>query len=364
MTARAMRIPADELLRFAADILAAAGLGRAAAREAAEVLVWADARGIRSHGVTNLAEIYVPKLRSGDIRASAEMEEVSRFGATALLSARGGLGLLAGRRAMSEAIALAATHGVGCVAVRESTHFGAAGFYAEMALASRQIGMAMTNLGGRAVAAPIGGSACLGTNPIAAAAGDPARPFFSFDASTTVVATGKIKEAARRGEAVPEGWLYRRSGEPTRDPRDYLTGGALPPALGGAVETGGHKGFGYNILVELLCGLLTGGPIALDADAPHRPENEGIGHFFLALNVEGFRSHRPFCDAVEAAMTGYRDRGLREDWRGLTYPGAPEAEKLGRARREGILLDEALLQRMADLARTLDVNPIFERDAA
>lgn len=362
--ARPMRIPTEELLRFASDILTSAGLDPADAREAAEVLVWADARGIRSHGVTNLAEIYVPKLRSGEIRASAQWEEVSRFGATALFSAHGGLGLLAGRRAMAEAIALASEHGVGCVAVRESTHFGAAGFYAEMALGSQQIGLAMTNLGGRAVAAPIGGSACLGTNPIAAAAGDPARPFFSFDASTTVVATGKIKEAARRGEAVPEGWLYRRNGEATRDPGEYLRGEALPPALGGAVETGGYKGLGYNVLVELLCGLLTGGPIALNADSPERPENEGIGHFFLALNVKGFRAHGPFCDAVTAAMTGYRDRGLREDWRGLTYPGAPEAGKLDQSGRDGILVDDILLRRMADLARSLNVSPIFERDAA
>jgi LDH2 family malate/lactate/ureidoglycolate dehydrogenase len=358
-----IRIPAEELLRFAGEIFESAGLDPAEARDAAEVLVWADARGIRSHGMTNLAEIYVPKLRSGEIRAGAPWEEVSRFGTTALYSAHGGLGLLSGRRAMAEAIAIAAEHGVGCVAVRESTHFGPAGFYAEMALGSQQIGVAMTNLGGRAVAAPIGGSACLGTNPIAVAAGDPDRPFYSFDASTTVVATGKIKEAARRGEPVPEGWLYRRDGEPTRDPAEYLSGAALPPALGGAVETGGFKGFGYNLLVELLCGLLTGGPIALDADSPDRPENEGIGHFFLALNVEGFRAPEPFCDAVTAAMTGYRDRGRREDWRGLTYPGAPEAEKLDRSSREGVLVDDILLGRMADLARLLNVNPIMEKDA-
>jgi LDH2 family malate/lactate/ureidoglycolate dehydrogenase len=349
-------IDIDACTRFTAEVLAAAGLSAADAAAAADVLVYAEARGIRSHGITNLAEVYVPKLLNGSIVADARFRVLSARGATALWDAEGQLGLNVGREAMAAASAIARDHGVGCIAVRNSTHFGAAGFYAEMAADAGQVGFATTNLGPQPVAAPPGATPCLGTNPIAFAAGNRDDHFYSFDASTTVVATGRIKEAARRGQVVPDGWLFRPDRSSTNDPAEYMAGKAFPPMLGGTVESGGYKGFGLNLLVELLCGTLVDGPIAVDGlrgstDVPGR-----VGHFFLAIDVAAFRPVAEFDRDVASAMKRYAARATEEDWGGLTYSGAPEAARLADARQRGIPVDPIQHKRMTALAQQLGVD--------
>ncbi|QJC51028.1 Ldh family oxidoreductase [Paenibacillus albicereus] len=361
-------VPAQELRRFAEEAFRACGAPEATARTAAEVLCYADENGFDTHGVANLERIYVARMLDGRIDPQAEFELTAETASIAALDARGGLGLAVGARAMELAIDKAAQTGIGCVAVRRSSHFGSAGYYTQQAVRRGMIGIAMTNLGSQAIARPPGGSAAmLGTNPIAMGAPGEGHPPFQLDMSTTVVATGKIKAALRRGEPIPEGWLVDGEGRPVTDPAAYEEGWGHLQMLGGDLSTGGAKGFGLALLVDILCGALSGAEMG-----PHErllspegraagAEDVGVGHFFLAIDPARFRPDGGF----ERDMGGMLGALLacppaREGGR-VVYPGYLEA---ARARREQVELDETLAAQLFELAGRLGLAPLRERAGA
>jgi L-2-hydroxycarboxylate dehydrogenase (NAD+) len=287
-------IPPHILREFVERVFVALGTPPDDARICAEVLVASDLQGIESHGVGRL-KVYYQRIRAGVQQVNTAMEIVKETETTALVDGHHGMGAVIAFRSMRLAIDKARSYGLGAVAVRNSTHFGIAGFYSGMAAAEGMIGLAMTNA--RPVIPPtFGAEPMLGTNPIAFAAPSDGEYPFSFDAATSTVSRGKIEALVRAEKPVPEGWVVDTTGAPLTDSREILgrleSGSALLLPLGGAGEsTGGYKGYDLATMVEILCASLCGGAflkdlLGLAPDGSRRPYM--LGHFFLAIDIAHF----------------------------------------------------------------------------
>jgi L-2-hydroxycarboxylate dehydrogenase (NAD+) len=287
-------VSAEVLQRFVEQVFVAVGTPPDDARICAEVLVASDLRGIESHGVGRL-KVYYERIRAGVQLVETEMEIVRETETTALVDGHHGMGAVIAYRAMRLAIDKAREYGLGAVAVRDSTHFGIAGYYALMAAREGMMGLALTNA--RPVIPPtFGAEPMLGTNPIAFAAPSDAGFPFCFDAATSVVSRGKIEVYDRAEKPTPEGWVIDPAGQPLTDPGQILqglpSGKALMLPLGGAgEETGGYKGYSLSTMVEILCASLGAGAFMKDLlgfapDGSRRPYM--LGHFFLAIDIAHF----------------------------------------------------------------------------
>lgn len=351
-------IAAPELFDFTVAALSASGFDPQQANEAAQVLQHADLAGHDTHGVANLGNVYLAGVRSGEIDPAATPVWVHDHGACATLDAKAALGLLAGRQGMQRAIDKARDYGIGCVVVRNSSHFGAAGFYASLALEHGMLGMAMTNLGREPVAHPLGSVApLLGTNPISLAAPVAQAPApFLLDMSTTVCASGKVKQAIRRQQSVPAGWLHDAQGRALSDPHSYLDGTGLLPMLGGATfEQGGHKGMGLGLLVDVLCGVLSGAHTGADQGGSGR---NSIGHFFLAIAPEALGQGENFAPAMDGLLGYIQNAPVHPGFEPLSYPGQPDAESRSLRMRAGVPVDAALLRQLDEIAAQLNIQPL------
>ena len=241
--------------------LTTVGVGDADARTTADVLVTTDTWGVFTHGVKVLRG-YVRRLRAGGLRADARPEIVAAGPAWAIVDGDSALGMVTSVFAMRTAMAKARDCGIGYAGVRNSCHFGAAGYYANMAAAADMIGLAMAN-DMPSVTAPGARGRVTGSNPLAYAVPTAdGRPIL-LDMATSVVAGGKVAAAHAAGKPIPADWVVDRDGEPTTDPAAFLEGGALRPMAG-------HKGYGIALLIETLSGVLTG-----RSDAPGPPLDRG-----------------------------------------------------------------------------------------
>jgi LDH2 family malate/lactate/ureidoglycolate dehydrogenase len=349
--------PVSALCDFAVSAFVVCGLDAEDALKATEALCFADLRGNTTHGTFNLTTIYAPRLI--DRRISAQQGPSSVVvdgGASVLLDGRNRLGLLVGTEAIDLAVDRARAHGVAAVAVRNSTHFGAAGFYAARAAAAGTIGIALTNCGAQAIVPPPGGiERMLGTNPIAAAAPTKGDAPFILDGSTTAVAAGKVRAAQRSGRSIPEGWLRRLDGTATTDPAAYEDGTAELAWLGGKIETGAAKGFGLGLLVELLAGALPGAALGTSAD--ERADHD-VGHFFLAINPAAFSGAAAFTTAADTALARIAAASPAPGADRVRYPGMIEAERFEHALAHGAELSADVATALDELAAQLDLAPI------
>jgi LDH2 family malate/lactate/ureidoglycolate dehydrogenase len=296
---------ASVLTDFCVRVFRKLGVTEEDAKITAEVLVAADLRGVDSHGVARLRR-YVRGLNNGMMHLEPKIKVVSETPTTVLIDAGGGLGQPVSYRAMKQAIEKAGQYGVGFVTVRNSNHYGIAGYYAMMALDHDYIGLSMTNAGAL-VSPTFGRKAMLGTNPIAVAVpGEDELPFV-LDMATSTVPRGKLEVYNRLGKSIPLGWAVDETGTPCTDPGRILdnfvnrTGGGLLP-LGGAGELmGGHKGYGLAMLVEIFCAALSGSAFSYETYkvAPNdSPFPANVGHFFGAWRVDAFRP----VDELKASM--------------------------------------------------------------
>ncbi len=266
--------PIEALREFCTRVFLHFGVAKNDAMQAAEVLASADLRGIDSHGVARLHS-YFDMLGEGRINPKPELKVVRSTLSTATVDGDNGLGLVVGPQANRIAMDMAEKAGSGWVSVRNTNHYGIAGYYVLKALERDLIGWAMTN--STMLVAPLwGAERMLGTNPIAIAFPGKEEPPIVIDMATSAAAYGKIEIARRRGEPIPEGWAIDSEGRPTTNPDHMVDGGALLP-LGSDRDRGGHKGYGLAIMVDVLCGVLSGanwGPFAPRRGvARHFPEN-------------------------------------------------------------------------------------------
>lgn len=340
------RVPTSELRAFYAAVFEGLGVAAGAAGDGADALSYADRNGIDSHGAFNLQRIYVEQLETGMIDASASAVVASDDGPIALVDGQRALGLATARRAIDEAISRAQRWGVGIAAVRNSTHCGALGFYVRRAAAEGMVALATTNCGGEALLRPPGGAAArLGTNPIALAAPPGRQPQFCLDMSTAVVASGRVRLLAGRGEPIQEAWF---DGAFAADATPASVDVSRLRFLGGERHTGVYKGYGLAILVDLLSGLLTGADVG-----PLGPGDGGIGHFFLVLSPEAFGTGDSFEDRLDATLASLRNAGSDG---AVGYPGLPEDAIVRERERTGIPIDEVTRACLLAVAQHLDLR--------
>jgi L-2-hydroxycarboxylate dehydrogenase (NAD+) len=296
VTATTCWMPFDFLEAFVTDVFRGVGVPEADARICAEVIINADKRGIDSHGIGRLKPIYYDRIVKSRVQQPVtEFEIVRDCKATAVVDGHHGMGMVVGKRCMEMAIEKARIHGMGMVAARNSTHYGYAAHYSIMAVEANMIGVTGTNA--RPSIAPTHGTEnMLGTNPLVFAFPTDEEFPFTNDYATSVIQRGKIEQYAREGKRCPQGLVIDRYGNTKTDPHkileDLVKGqSALTPIGGVGEDTGGHKGYGFATVVEILSAALQQGAFLKQlngVDARGRLVPYALGHFFIAIDIECF----------------------------------------------------------------------------
>jgi LDH2 family malate/lactate/ureidoglycolate dehydrogenase len=334
--------PAEFLREFVVRVFESYGIPDEDARTAADVLIVSDLRGIDSHGVARLMT-YCDMLELKRINPRPRPSIVRETPSTATVDGDNGLGLVVGPWANRVAMSKAESAGSGWVSVRNTNHYGIAGWYVLEALKRDLIGWSMTNT--TKLVAPLwGGERMLGTNPIAIAFPGLEEPPIVIDLATCAVAYGKIEIARRKQQPIPDGWAIDAAGRVTHDPAGMIEGGALLP-LGSDREHGGHKGYALAMMVDVLSAVLSGAnwgpftpPFALRQEIPARSVGKGIGHFFGAMRIDGFVEPEEFKRQIDDLIRTFRQTRPMPGTAGPLIPGDPEREAEVRRRVEGIPL--------------------------
>jgi L-2-hydroxycarboxylate dehydrogenase (NAD+) len=356
MAGQEVKVFRIEVLReFSTRIFLHFGVPKADATQAADVLASADLRGIDSHGVARLTS-YFDLLSEGLINLTPKIKILRSTASTATIDGDNGLGLVVGPQANTICMNMAEKAGSGWVSVCNTNHFGIAGYYVLQALERDMIGWAMTN--STKLVTPLwGAERMLGTNPIAIAFPGKDEPPIVIDMATCAAAYGKIEMARRRGESIPQGWGIDNQGRGTTNPDDIVAGGALLP-LGSDRERGGHKGYGLAIMVDVLCGALSGAnwgpftpPFALRQEIPARSVGKGIGHFFGAMRIDGFIEADEFKRQVDDFVRTFRATKPAPGTNGPLIPGDPEREAEKIRSREGVPLIAPVVEELRAISK-------------
>ena len=343
-----------------ASILAAWGMPAAFAERTAEVMSWADLHGIDSHGISMLP-IYHERHLSGRVNMRAQPRTLRETPVSALLDGDGGLGHEPSRQAMEAAIAKAQAIGMAAVCVRNSSHFGACGFYAKMAADAGLIGMVATSASIVQVAPTGGAEAQLGTDPWAfAAPGREGEPFV-LDMATTTVAAGRIRNKANEGLPAPPGWLLTRDGLPSTDPLEVQKGGFLT-SLGGSAVGSSYKGYGLAVMVNILSSCLSGATLITDPMHTKKPAGLDIGHFFLALSPALFREDGAFEADVATLCDTLRATRPVDAAHPVMVAGDPERRNAARRMEGGIPVGRNLLAQVRQIAAESNVPWLLGTD--
>lgn len=350
----------DVLKVFTIDVLKHMGCSQKEALLAAEVLLSADLRGIDSHGIARLSG-YARLWEAKRINPRPNVRVVHETPSTAVVDGDAGLGLVVGPTAMDIAIAKARTAGTGWVAVRNSNHFGIAGYHAMKCLEYDMIGMAMTNAS-PLVAPTFSTERLLGTNPIAVAIPAGEQPPFVADFATTTAANGKLEILQRKGLDAPTGWIQDKHGESTTDAHAVKEGGALLP-LGSDREHGSHKGYCLGAWVDIFSAVLSGAnygpwvpPFVSFLSPPADPVGSGIGHFFGAMRVDAFRPADEFKSHMDKWISRFRAATPVAGQPRVLVPGDPERETAEERIKNGIPLNGKVIEDLEALAGKYGIN--------
>lgn len=327
---------------------------------AADVLLQADLRGVDSHGVARLSG-YVRLWEARRINAKPSIKIVHETPSTAVVDGDKGLGLVVAPAAMRIAIEKAKQCGTGWVAVKNSNHFGIAGYHSMMALEYKMIGLSMTNAS-PLVAPTFSTERLLGTNPICVAIPADKQPPFVADFATTTAANGKLEILQRKNQDAPLGWVQTKEGTPTTNANGVKDGGALIP-LGSDREHGSHKGYSLGAWVDIFSGVLSGanyGPwvppfVSFLAPAAD-PVGEGIGHFVGAMRVDAFRPTGDFLYHMDNWIGRFRSAKTVSGQPHVVIPGDPEREQEALRSKNGIPLNEKVVADLSEVGVKLKVD--------
>jgi len=350
----------EQLYIFTTGVFRQMGCTEVHADIAAKTLISADVRGIDSHGVARLSG-YVRLWEAGRINATPNITIVHETPSTAVVDGDSGLGLVVAPYAMQVAIKKAALAGTGWVSVRNSNHFGIAGYHAMMALDHDMIGMAMTNASAL-VAPTFSVERMLGTNPIAVAIPAKQQPPFVADFATTTAANGKLEILQRKNEDTPLGWVQDVDGSPTTDANALKKSGALLP-LGSDREHGSHKGYALGSIVDIFSAVLSGasyGPWAPPFPAyvpmPENMPGAGLGHFLGAMRVDAFRPAAEFKQHMDNWIGRFRQAKPAEGYDRVLIPGDPEREMEAIRMKEGIPIINSVVEELAKVGEKMGVK--------
>ena len=353
----------ETLNRFCRDAFGAFGFSEEESGEITDVLLKADLYGIESHGMQRMVR-YHKGIEKGTIHPEARPEVVFETPVSAVIDGHSGMGQLISIFAMKKAIEKAKTTGVGIVTVRESNHFGIAGYYAKMAADEGLLGMACTN--SEAIMVPtFGRKAMLGSNPIAVAMPADPYPFF-FDCSTTVVTRGKLEMYNKMGKPLPEGWALDKNGHPSTDAPDVLAnivaknGGGIMPLGGSSEVSGSHKGYGYGMICELFSSIFSLG-VTSDKCCTF-PDRTGICHGFMAVDPAVFGDPQAIRDHLSQYLEELRESPKADGQDRIYTHGEKEVFAEQERRKNGIPVNDNTMVELADLCGylNLDFHKYFE----
>jgi LDH2 family malate/lactate/ureidoglycolate dehydrogenase len=348
------RVPAERVRQQIEAVLTAWGMPSEAVRTTAEVMLETDLAGVDSHGISMLMDYDQSRLK-GKLNLQAQPTVVRENAVTALVDAQAGLGHPAAVFGMRLAISKAKQSGLAAVAVFNSHHFGAAGYYAALAPKDDLIGMVTSATRTISVVPTRAAVPVLGTNPLAFAAPAGRNQRFLLDMATSTVAVNKVKVYDLNDKPVPAGWVLDEHGTPVTDAAqalDYLRNrdvGGLTP-LGGVADMASHKGYGLAMMVHILGGALSGAsfsPIRVRSQRPEDPDN--IGHFFLALDPKSFREPGAFESDLDEAIDVLHATPPLDPDKPVLVPGDPEAATRAERLQAGIPIPDKLLDQIADV---------------
>lgn len=356
-----------ELERLVEGIFRGLGVPTQDARICRDVVLMADRLGIDTHGVNRLKPMYYDAVRKGLQSPVTRIETVREGPTTAVLDGCNGMGQVVAYRAMKLAISKASSYGMAMVAVRESNHYGIAGYYARMAAEAGMIGLTGTNAR-PAVAPTFATENKLGTNPLAfACPTDEAFPFV-FDAATSIVQRGNVEVADREGRAIPPGWVTDEMGKSSTQPARILddllnSRAALLPLGGAGTDLGGHKGYGLGTMVEILSAALQSGPFLSGLAArttDGRPARRRNGHFFVAIDIEAFVDADEFRSTAGSIMRELRSAHRVPGQARVYTAGEPEYANMLERERTGVPVNAGVLTELKEMARDCNLSFNFE----
>jgi len=349
-----------QLYQFTHAIFKSMGCSEEHATTATKVLLNADVRGIDSHGLARLSG-YVRLWEAKRINASPQMKIVHETPSTAVVDGDAGLGLVVAPYAMQVAIDKAKNLGTGWVSVRNSNHFGIAGYHAMMALSHDMIGMAMTNASAL-VAPTFSIERMLGTNPIAVAIPAHQQPPFVADMATTTAANGKLEILQRKEADAPLGWVQDKEGNETTNANILKQQGALLP-LGSDREHGSHKGYALGSIVDIFSAVLSGAsygpwapPFPSYVPMPENMPGVGLGHFFGAMRVDAFRPADEFKQHMDHWIERFRNATPKEGHEKVLIPGDPEREMELIRMKDGIPIVDSVVNDLRQVGEKFQIS--------
>lgn len=352
----------EQLFQFVYAVFLKVGCDEEHAVLATKVLLSADMRGVDSHGIARLSG-YVRLWQAKRINARPNIKIVHETPSTAVVDGDAGLGLVVAPFAMQVAIEKAAKAGTGWVSVKNSNHFGIAGYHAMMALEHNMIGIAMTNASAL-VAPTFSVEKMLGTNPIAVAIPAHNEPPFVADFATTTASNGKLEILQRKNEEAPPGWVQDSKGNTTTNASALKEGGAMLP-LGGDREHGSHKGYALGSIVDIFSAVLSGAsygpwvpPFPAYVPMPQNMPGEGLGHFIGAMRADAFRPLAEFEENMDNWIKRFRDAKPAAGHEKVLIPGDIEREMETIRTKEGIPLFYSVVKELEEVGENLGVKPL------
>jgi len=344
------RVSREALEKFCVEAMCQCGMTHEDARVAADVLVTTDTWGIHSHGTKSL-RMYLKKMKAGGLKADGKPRVVAEGPAWAVMDGDNALAMVSSCEAMNKAIAKARQAGIGYVTMRNGCHFGAAGFYAQLAVKADMIGLAMSNSDPN-MTVPGGSGKIVGNNPMAYAvpAGDESP--IMLDMALSTVAAGKVNAAASAGKPIPDNWIADENGLPTTNPVLYPLRAFLMPMAG-------HKGYGLALMVEALTALTSGAGILGEVSSWNvgdlaRPT--GHGHAFLAIDIAAMVPIRDFKRRTDEMVRTIRGSAKAKGSERIWLPGEMEAVKMNESLAHGMDLPQDVRDSLQGLAQDVGLK--------
>ncbi|MEK7249714.1 MAG: Ldh family oxidoreductase [Bacteroidota bacterium] len=345
-TEKTVNVKKEELRQFAINVLQSARVSPADARIIAEALLWSDLRARHPQGVSRLP-IFVKRVQCGLINSPARLKWNRVAPAAEMLDAGNAFGHVAGRAAMQRAVELAKSQGVGVVTVKRSNLYGAASYFCSIAAEARCIGITCTNAVPKV--APFGGvRPVFGTNPIAFGCPTSSGVPILVDMSTSAIAGSIARSIDETGKRLPEGAALDKNGNPTTDPKDLAEGTLLPVA--------GAKGFGLALMVEILCGVLSGAAMSKEVGSMYSTWDKPVntGHCFLVMDISKFQPMHNFLGRVDTMLDWVKAAAPEGEY--IRFPGEIRGELAAEYAGNGIPLPMETVKPLTKLANELNVE--------
>ena len=346
-----VKVGHKDLWNFVAELFNAAGVPKKDADMVADVLIRADLRGVKSHGVSRIP-IYIKRVEMGLVNPAVETKVVHETPISAVIDGGYGLGQITATKAMELAIKKAKETGIGIVCMNKSHHYGIAAFYSQMAADNDMIGFSCANTTAL-MAAPGGASKAIGNSPFSFAfPADKQLPVI-FDAACSAVAQGKIIVANINGQKIPDNWALDSEGNPTTDPAEALKGFLLP--------MGGPKGYGIAVVMEILAGVLSGSDTGIHLGSIYNDlENpQDCGNFFMAIDLKAFGDVDAFKRRMDAYILDMKNGKKAQGTKEIFMPGEIELKKEQASMKDGIEIEDDTFKPLVDLAKKYNINIDF-----